>query len=298
MSIMQTVLSSPHFKVVAHVCQHPRVDCGNVVGNEPARFIFTRRGSFVVHVGGKSWFARPGQAVFLGKGVEYRVTHPDVEGCDCCTDVRISDDMLDMLGVRTDPGQSCHAFVHDLRFQKAHVEVLRGLLHGGNVDDAEEVLLDTLGYLIQSCEPETCVAQDIRVTRQVERVAEAIVGHAEENLSVQELAKVAGCSPFHLCRIFRACTGQSLRQFRMQQRLGSALGRLGDGERDLAALACDMGFNSHSHMADAFRLALGMTPSEVRDELRQSDLRVLKSRLRDAWHGPNSRHFRADGMSF
>ena len=67
----------------------------------------------------------------------------------------------------------------------------------------------------------------------------------------------------------------------MQQRLGTALGRLGDGEKDLAALACDMGFNSHSHMADAFRLALGMSPSEVRDDMRHGDLRAMKARLRD-----------------
>ncbi|GLQ90213.1 helix-turn-helix domain-containing protein [Dyella flagellata] len=290
MSIMQTVLRSPHFKVVSHVCQRPRVDCGTVIGGEPARFIFTRRGSFMLHAGSRSWFARPGQAVLVAKGVEYHASHPDAESCNCCTDVLISDEMLDMLGVRTDPGQPCRAFGHDLRFQKTHVEVLRGLLRGGDADDAEEVLLDTLGYLIESHESRAPAADDIKVLRQVARVEAAIVGRAEENLGVDELAKVAGCSPFHLCRIFRACTGQSLRQFRMQQRLGSALGRLGDGERDLAALACDMGFNSHSHMTDAFRLVLGMSPSEVRDDMRQSDLRVLRERLRDTLGGSSSRH--------
>ncbi|WP_158628888.1 helix-turn-helix domain-containing protein [Dyella choica] len=281
MSIMQTVLRTPHFEVISHVCQRPRVACGTVIGGLPARFIFTRRGSFMVHVGSRCWFARPGQAVFLGMGIEYHVTHPDAESCDCCTDVLISEEMLDMLGAHTDPGQPCRAFGHDLRFQKTHVELLRGLLRGGDADDAEEVLLDTLSYLTESYEAGTSAACGIKVMRQVTRVEEAIVGRAEENLGVEELAKVAGCSPFHLCRIFRACTGQSLRQFRMQQRLGSALGRLGDGERDLAALACDMGFNSHSHMTDAFRLALGMSPSEVRDDMRQSDLQVLKNRLRD-----------------
>lgn len=281
MSIMQTVLRSPHFKVVSHVCQRPRVDCGGVTGDKSARFIFTRRGSFVVHVGSRSWFARPGQAVLVAKGVEFRITHPDAESCDCCTDVLISDEMLDVLGARTDSGQPCRAFGHDMRFQKTHVEMLLGLSRGGDMDDAQEVLADALGYLVQSYEPGSSHAQDIKVKRQVACVEEAIIGRTEENLGVNELAKLAGCSPFHLCRIFRACTGQSLRQFRMQQRLGTALGRLGDGEKDLAALACDMGFNSHSHMTDAFRFALSMTPSEVRDDMRHSDLRTLKSHLRD-----------------
>ncbi|GLQ92834.1 helix-turn-helix domain-containing protein [Dyella acidisoli] len=281
MSIMQTVLRSSHFKVISHVCKRPRVDCGNVTGDEPARFIFTRRGSFMVHAGNRCWFARPGQAVFVSKGVEYHITHPDAESCNCCTDVLIDDETLDMLGIHPDPGQPCRAFGHDLHFQKTHVEMLLGLLRGCDTEDGEEILADTLGYLVQSHESRASATQDMKVQRQVTRVEEAIIGRAEENLGVNELARLAGCSPFHLCRIFRSCTGQSLRQFRMQQRLGTALGRLGDGEKDLAALACDVGFNSHSHMTDAFRLALGMSPSEVRDDMRHSDLHALKSRLRD-----------------
>ncbi|TPG04295.1 AraC family transcriptional regulator [Rhodanobacter glycinis] len=68
------------------------------------------------------------------------------------------------------------------------------------------------------------------MARQVARVEEAIIGRVGENLDVYALARLAGCSPFHLCRIFRSSIGQSLRQFRLQQRLGTALGRLGDGE--------------------------------------------------------------------
>lgn len=283
MSIMQTVLCSTHFKVVSHVCKRPRVDCGNVVGDEPARFIFTRRGSFVVHAGSRSWFARPGQAVFVAKGTEYHITHPDPDGCDCCTDVLISDDALDMLGVRYHGGQPCRAIGHDLRFQKTHVELLFGLLRDNDAGDAEEILADTLCYLMQSCDARASAARDIRMMRQVARVEEAIIGRSEENLGVNELAKLAGCSPFHLCRIFRACTGQSLRQFRLQQRVGTALGRLGDGEKDLAALACDVGFNSHSHMTDAFHAVLGMSPSQVRNDLQHIELPILKYRLRDAW---------------
>lgn len=281
MSIMQTVLCSPHFNVISHVCKRPRVDCGSVIGDQPARFIFTRRGSFMMHIGSRSWFARPGQVVFVSKGIEYRITHPDAESCDCCTDVLIDDETLDALGIRPDPGQPCRAFGHDLHFQKTHVEMLLGLLRSGDAADGEEILADTLGYLMQLHEPHASAAGDIKTRRQVMRVEEAIIGCTDENLGVNELARLAGCSPFHLCRIFRACTGQSLRQFRMQQRLGTALGRLGEGEKDLAALACDVGFNSHSHMTDAFRLALGMSPSEVRDDMRHSDLHTLKSRLRN-----------------
>ncbi|MFC5741785.1 helix-turn-helix transcriptional regulator [Dyella tabacisoli] len=280
MSIMQTVLRSSHFMVIDHICKYPRVDCGYVQGGESARFLFTRRGSFAMHAQGKTYFARPGQAILLQKNVEYYVSHPDAVGCDCCTDVLVDDAMLDSLGMAVAATQPCQEFAHDLQFQKTHVEMLLGLQHSANdAQDAEEVLLDTLDHLLHSQASTRPHPRCAGMARQVARVEEAIIGHTGENLSIDELAKLAGCSPFHLCRIFRSSTGQSLRQFRLQQRLGTAVGRLGEGEEDLAALACDVGFSSHSHMTDAFRLALGKSPRELREELRHSDLRRLKRRL-------------------
>lgn len=285
MSIMQTVLRSPHFMVINHVCQRPRVDCGYPQGDEPARFIFTRRGSFAVHVEGRTHLARPGNAVLVGKNVEYRMSHPDHDSCDCCTDVWIDDGMLDSLGMAGVAAPPCREFSHDLQFQKTHVEMLLGLRHAGeDLPEAEEVLLDTLEQLLRSRVRLRPAARRGVMARQVARVEEAIIGHAGENLDIHVLAGLAGCSPFHLCRIFREGTGQSLRQFRLQQRLGTALGRLAEGETDLAALACDLGFSSHSHMTEAFRRMLGSSPSELREELRQSSLQRLLARLRSVPH--------------
>lgn len=280
MSIMRTVLRSPHFKVISHVCKQPRVDCGVIAGDEPAHLIFTRCGSFLVHVGSKVWCARPGQAILMRKNVEYHASHPVADSCDLCTDVLIDDDVLDMLGKTVATNQPCQVFRHDLQFQMTHVEMFRGFLQGEDAEDADEVLLDTLAYLMHGPTADDADLHDPRIAHQVARVEEAIIGHAGENVGVDELAKLAGCSPFHLCRIFRRSTGQSLRQFRLQQRLGTALGRLGGGEKDLAALACDMGFNSHSHMTDAFRQVLGMSPRAVREDMQQSNLQVVKRRLK------------------
>lgn len=277
MSIMQTVLQSPHFMVIAHVCRKPRVDCGYVQGDEPARFIFTRRGSFAVHVGGRTCFARPGTAVLVRRDVEYRISHPDLDSCDCCTDVWVDETVLDQLGLAGQP--PCREIRHDLAFQQAHLELLHGLRSGAEgAAEPEEVLLDALGCLLRDS-----VAVRSRPSVAAWRLAcveEAMLARAGDNLGVGELAALAGCSPFHLCRSFREGTGQSLRQFRLQLRLANALGRLADGETNLAALACDLGFSSHSHMTEAFRRALGRSPHELREELRHSDLRRLQARLR------------------
>lgn len=148
MSIMQTVLQSPHFMVIAHVCRKPRVDCGYVQGDEPARFIFTRRGSFAVHVGGRTCFARPGTAVLVRRDVEYRISHPDLDSCDCCTDVWVDETVLDQLGLAGQP--PCREIRHDLAFQQAHLELLHGLRSGAEgAAEPEEVLLDALGCLLR-----------------------------------------------------------------------------------------------------------------------------------------------------
>jgi AraC family transcriptional regulator len=277
MSIMQTVLRSPSFVVMDQVCRPPRVNCGRPDGDEPAHFLFTRRGSFAVSVGGRICYARPGKVVLVQKNADYRVAHPDPGGCDCCTDVRTDDSVLDALGLVAPP--ACREIPHDLEFQKAHVELWLGLRDGhAGAAESEEILFDALGCLLKDE-----AAMRLRrsgASRRLARVEEAIIAQAGENLRIEQLAELAGCSPFHLCRMFRAQTGQSLRQFRLQQRLGTALGRLADGEDDLAALACDLGFSSHSHMTAAFRQQLGRSPRELREELRHGDLQRLQARLR------------------
>lgn len=282
--IAGTVLQSTQFSVVTHVCQHPRTDCGGagMQGGEPARLLLTRCGSFGIRVGDKTCFARPGQAVLVLKDVDYLVTHPDAGGYDCCTDVLIDDEAVEMLGLAGRGSRACRELAHDLHFQKTHVEMLLSLQRCGNDEqEAEEVLLDTLEYLLTAHAAARPRSRNAATNRQVARVEEAILGHTEENVGIQALAELANCSTFHLCRIFRSSTGRSLRQFRMHHRLGTALGRLGEGQNDLAALACETGFSSHSHMTDAFREVLGVSPSQLRDDLKRSDLRSLKLRLRD-----------------
>jgi AraC-like DNA-binding protein len=278
MSIMQTLLRSPSFVVIDQVCRPPRVNCGCPDGDEPAHFLFTRRGAFAVSVGSRVCYARPGQAVLVQRNADYRVAHPDAAGCDCCTDVRVDDAVLDALGLDTPP--PCRELPHDLEFQQAHVEMWLGLRHApADADDPEELLYDALGCLLRNA-ASMRLRRSAGSSRRLARVEEAIIGQAGENLHVAQLAALANCSPFHLCRLFRARTGQSLRRFRLQQRLGTALGRLADGEDDLAALACDLGFSSHSHMTAAFRQQFGRTPRELRDELRRADLKRLQARLR------------------
>jgi AraC-like DNA-binding protein len=85
-----------------------------------------------------------------------------------------------------------------------------------------------------------------------------------EPLTLADIGRRVGASPFHLARTFRAVTGQSIHRYRERLRLREALRRIRDGERDLARAAVDVGFASHSHLDDRFRRAFGMPPAAAR----------------------------------
>jgi AraC family transcriptional regulator len=108
-----------------------------------------------------------------------------------------------------------------------------------------------------------------------ERAKEVLSIRFAETVSLDALATEAHLSPYHLCRVFRARTGFTLRAYRDQLRLRTALDALAAGCEDLAALAADLGFSSHSHLTDRFRVAFGTTPTEVRGAgwARRAELR-------------------------
>lgn len=101
----------------------------------------------------------------------------------------------------------------------------------------------------------------------VERARDILARTYTENLPLAALARAAAASPFHLCRIFRRHTGRTLHDYRHALRLRAALDAVAQGTTDLAALALDLGYSSHSHLTQAFRASFGVAPAGVRRTL-------------------------------
>ena len=103
-----------------------------------------------------------------------------------------------------------------------------------------------------------------------------------EPLSLSQLARLLGASGFHLCRAFRGEMGTTLHVHRNQLRLRASLERIAEGEPDIARLAVDLGFSSHSHFTLSFRRAFGLTPSLARRQLMTGGRRRLGELQRSA----------------
>jgi AraC-like DNA-binding protein len=103
--------------------------------------------------------------------------------------------------------------------------------------------------------------------RAVEAAREYIAANATRGDTLIDIARAAHASPFHLARMFRTRTGQSLHAYRTQLRMTAAIERLAQGEEDLNTLAADLGYTSHSHFGGVFKRSFGVQPARMRTNL-------------------------------
>lgn len=94
------------------------------------------------------------------------------------------------------------------------------------------------------------------------RVTDHIEGHLDGDLSVGRLAAVAGLSPYHFIRLFRAATGTTPYQYVLRRRVERARELLLGGA-GIAQVAAQVGFSGQSHLHRHVRRFLGATPGEL-----------------------------------
>ena len=97
--------------------------------------------------------------------------------------------------------------------------------------------------------------------RLVQAHAEARIGEA---LSAAGLARVAGLSPTHLTRLFRAATGQAPMAWVRGRRIAHAVHLLRDTRMPVRAIAAQLGFADALHLNKALHRATGMAPRQHR----------------------------------
>lgn len=98
----------------------------------------------------------------------------------------------------------------------------------------------------------------------VSRVAEFVDTNLDAVLSVDRLAAVAGLSPFHFARAFKATTGLAPHQFVTSCRVERAKALLLGSTENVAAIAQKVGFSNLSHFRRVFRRRTGYRPGELR----------------------------------
>ncbi|HEX2280456.1 MAG TPA: AraC family transcriptional regulator [Thermomicrobiales bacterium] len=91
-----------------------------------------------------------------------------------------------------------------------------------------------------------------------------IESHFADDISLEEIATIAGVSRHHLVRAFGAATGRSVMRYVRGRRLTEAARALANGASDILVVALDAGYGSHEAFTRAFRDQFGTTPEAVR----------------------------------
>lgn len=129
------------------------------------------------------------------------------------------------------------------------------------------LLRETLVYgtLIKLAAKHSSVRQPPRTPvsaqRQLSLVKEFLDDFPQADISLEELAKLGGISPFHLVREFQKNYGFPPHAYQIQQRLRLAKRLLRGGQRILD-VAQECGFHDQSHFHRHFKKAMGVTPGQ------------------------------------
>ena len=99
----------------------------------------------------------------------------------------------------------------------------------------------------------------------IDRVADFIGLHLDEDLTLEKLSHVACFPPYHFHRLFTAHTGLSLKQYIRWLRLKRAAHQLTiDHQNPIIGIALDAGFDTHESFTRAFKRECGLAPQAFR----------------------------------
>jgi AraC family transcriptional regulator len=96
------------------------------------------------------------------------------------------------------------------------------------------------------------------------RVLDYIGDNISSDLSLCELASIAGMSSHRFIEMFRRSTGQAPYRYILLQRIERAKENLRDPKASVFEAGMDAGFQNASHFARVFRRFVGTTPSQFR----------------------------------
>jgi AraC family transcriptional regulator len=105
-------------------------------------------------------------------------------------------------------------------------------------------------------------------SRHLARIVEYIEARLADDISLDEIAAIAGMSPYHVCRAFKQSTGLPPHRYLMRLRLQRAKAMLETTNLPVTEIAAQVGYDDPGYLARLFRAHFGTTPANYRRERR------------------------------
>lgn len=114
--------------------------------------------------------------------------------------------------------------------------------------------------------------------RQINKVIDYITTHLGSQLSVEELAEIAGLSQYHFHRVFKTEVGETIAKFIVRKRMEKAGRELQrNNDTPISDIAYNVGYGSASVFCRNFKQHFGITASEYRNTIKQQNSKNSQS---------------------
>ncbi len=106
-----------------------------------------------------------------------------------------------------------------------------------------------------------------------------------EPLCIPRLARIAGASPAHFIRTFRATFGETPHRYLQRRRVERAMFLLRSSDRSITDICLDVGFNSLGTFSRTFQQIVGESPTAFR---QRGLMPAVPTCFMMAWTRPSS----------
>lgn len=96
-------------------------------------------------------------------------------------------------------------------------------------------------------------------------------------ITLDEIAGVAGVSRYHISRAFGEAIGRPITLYVRGRRLTEAAKALASGATDILTVALESGYGSHEAFTRAFREQFGQTPESVRAQRHLDNIKLVEA---------------------
>lgn len=101
--------------------------------------------------------------------------------------------------------------------------------------------------------------------------------HLHDILELQQLAKIAGISPYYFHRLFRIYLKETVADYIKRLRVQRAAERLHYSNDPITTIALDVGYETPSSFSKAFNQMMGATPRQYRKSIRPAVATIFKN---------------------
>jgi len=266
----QILFSSPLFKI-GRFSISPKVEdfYKQDLIKQPT-IVFPRNSIWIQHHSQTAFVADTSIVNFYNHNQQYtrRAIHPN--GDDCYW-IKLSKELLTEMVPEAGNNKYQDLFMHqNLPCEKSvflnQMHLLKLISTQDNKLLIEEKVLDLVEHLLRY-QLKNTEFKSLKQTKNthrvlVENVKSSILENLSSNKSLKQLAKMNHTSAFHLSRVFKRVCGYGINQYRTEQRLRNIALKIQNGNQDLAYLAMDYGFSSHSHLTSRFKKHFNKTPTQ------------------------------------